>query len=158
MTMTNEEREDAILATPSVSRRLIGKKVDGLKTVHRCIIVYGSEVFGYIASYEEWFSKYPGHLEFYEVRLQTPIFATPNEAEANARNDARCEAEADGFKLSRWQRYNPAWPSAIADKRLGFGKQRMIEARKKFATVTGYSSPTKLVEAIESGEITIHKP
>lgn len=50
------------------------------------------------------------------------------------------------------RRFNPAWPSAQRDAQSGAKAARTASYRRKFAEVTGYASPAKLVAAIQSSE------
>ena len=60
------------------------------------------------------------------------------------------ELEAVTDKPKR--KFNPAWPSAKRDAESGAHAARTASYRKRFAEVTGYDSPAKLVAAIQSGE------
>lgn len=49
------------------------------------------------------------------------------------------------------RKFNPAWPSAQHDAQSGAKAARTASYRRKFAEVTGYDSPAKLVKAIKAG-------
>lgn len=55
------------------------------------------------------------------------------------------------------RRFNPNWPSARKDAESGAHAARTASYRKRFAEVTGYASPAKLVKAIEAGLVTIDR-
>lgn len=55
------------------------------------------------------------------------------------------------------RKHNPDWPSAKRDRATGANKARATAVHKRFAEVTGYATPAKLVAAIEAGEVSIVK-
>lgn len=65
------------------------------------------------------------------------------------------ENELEAITDKPKRRFNPDWPSAQRDAETGARKARSAERWVRFAEVTGYASPAKLVAAIQAGEAQI---
>jgi len=80
---------------PQVDQKVIGQKVAGDETHYRVITVHGSDAAGYVAFHEDWFGF--GDMEFYGIRAHSDIHDTPDEAMDSIAEDARQQADDDGF-------------------------------------------------------------
>lgn len=98
-----DEQHDAATRQPVKQRTEIGRKEEDGEIVYRFVDIYGNAEFGYFASYDEYFTpnrQGGNEPEFYEVRFQTSIFPTIDEAVKDAMKFAISEAIAGGFTIT----------------------------------------------------------